>query len=94
MDIVFCLHLVDILEDSLSVDGEEGVLIAQSVDSRIIGMGVKASLHQFDVMLLAINDIQLSLVHLVFQVGLVRLSIEDVDDALHGIGLVLLYLKL
>ena len=45
-------------------------------------------------MLLAVHHIQFSLIHPVFQVGLVGLPLEDVDDALHGIGLILLYLKL
>lgn len=45
-------------------------------------------------MLPAVHHIQFSLIHPVFQVGLVGLPLEDVDDALHGIGLILLYLKL
>ena len=93
MDVVLCLNLSDVVKESYFIHGKAVVLVAQVI-AGIIVIGKDICLNEFDVMLLAINHIQFSLIHPVFQVGLVGLPLEDVDDALHGIGLILLYLKL
>ena len=93
MDVVLGLNLPDVVKESHLIHGEAVVLIAQAI-AGIIAIGKDICLNEFDVMLLAVNHIQFSLIHPVFQVGLVGLPLEDVDDALHGIGLILLYLKL
>ncbi len=89
VDIVLCLHLVDVVEERQSIDNETVVLIPQAVV--VIGEG---GLHHLAVVCLAIHDIHLSLVHSIRQVGLVGLSLKHVHHAIDGIGLVLLYLKL
>ena len=93
MDVVLGLNLSDVVKESHLIHGKAVVLIAQAI-ARIIAISKNIGLNEFDVMLLAVNHIQFSLIHPVFQVGLVGLPLEDVDDALHGIGLILLYLKL
>ena len=93
MYVVLGLNLSDVVEESHLVYGEAVVLIPQVI-ADIIAIGKDIWMFYFDIKLLAINHIQFSLIHPVFQVGLVRLSLEDVNDALHGIGLILLYLKL
>ena len=93
MDVVLCLNLSDVVKESHLIHGKAVVLITQVI-AGIIAIGKDICLNEFDVMLLAVNHIQFSLIHPVFQVGLVGLPLEDVDDALHGIGLILLYLKL
>lgn len=93
MDIVLGLNLSDVVEESHFIYSKAVVLITQVI-AGIIAIGKDICLNEFDVMLLAVHHIQFSLIHPVFQVGLVGLPLEDVDDALHGIGLILLYLKL
>ena len=93
MDIVLGLNLSDVVKESHLIHGKAVVLIAQAI-ARIIAISKNIGLNEFDVMLLAVNHIQFSLIHPVFQVGLVGLPLKDVDDALHGISLILLYLKL
>lgn len=93
MDVVLGLNLSDVVEESHFIHSQAVVLIAQVIGG-IIAISKNIGLNEFDVMLLAINHIQFSLIHPVFQVGLVGLPFKDVDDALHGIGLILLYLKL
>ena len=93
MDVVLGLNLSDVVKKSHFIHGKAVVLIAQTI-ARIIAIGKDICLNEFDVMLPAVHHIQFSLIHPVFQVGLVGLPLEDVDDALHGIGLILLYLKL
>ena len=93
MDVVLGLNLSDVVKESHLIHGKAVVLITQVI-AGIIAIGKDICLNEFDVMLLAVNHIQFSLIHPVFQVGLVGLPLEDVDDALHGIGLILLYLKL
>ena len=93
MDVVLGLNLSDVVEESHLIHSKAIVLITQTI-AGIIAIGKDICLNDFDVMLLAVHHIQFSLIHPVFQVGLVGLPLEDVDDALHGIGLILLYLKL
>ena len=93
MDVVLGLNLSDVVKESHLIHGKAVVLIAQAI-ARIIVISKNIGLNEFDVMLPAVHHIQFSLIHPVFQVGLVGLPLEDVDDALHGIGLILLYLKL
>ena len=93
MDIVIGLNLSDVVKESHFIHSKAVVLITQVI-AGIIVIGKDICLNEFDVMLLAVHHIQFSLIHPVFLVGLVGLPLEDVDDALHGIGLILLYLKL
>ena len=93
MDIVIGLNLSDVVEESHFIHSQAVILIPQAI-AGIIAISKNIGLNEFDVMLPAVHDIQFSLIHPVFQVGLVGLPLEDVDDALHGIGLILLYLKL
>ena len=93
MDVVLGLNLPDVVKESHFIHSKAVVLIAQAI-ADIIAIGKDIWMFYFDIKLLAINHIQFSLIHPVFQVGLVGLPLEDVDDALHGIGLILLYLKL
>ena len=93
MDVVLGLNLSDVVEESHLIHSEAVVLIAQVI-AGIFAIGKDIGMNEFDVMLLTVHHIHFSLIHPVFQVGLVGLHLEDVDDALHGIGLILLYLKL
>ena len=93
MDVVIGLNLSDVVEESHFIHSKAVVLITQVI-AGIIAISKDIWMFYFDIKLLAINHIQFSLIHPVFQVGLVGLPLEDVDDALHGIGLILLYLKL
>ena len=93
MDIVIGLNLSDVVKESHFIYSQAVVLIAQAI-AGMIAIGKDICLNDFDIMLLAVNHIQFSLIHPVFQVGLVGLPLEDVDGARHGIGLILLYLKL
>ena len=86
VDVVLCLYLMDVLQQLILRKHYLAVLVACII----------FVYHEVCLLysLAVVNNVHLSLVHLVVQESLVGLSVKDVDGAFHGIGLILLYLEL
>ena len=85
VDVVLCLYLMDVLQQLILRKHYLAVLVACVMPAETDAFLLYA--------LAVVNDVHLSLVHLVVQESLVRLPVKDVDGAFYGIGLILLYLE-
>ena len=86
VDVVLCLYLMDVLQQLILRKHYLAVLVACVIPAETDAFLLYA--------LAVVNNVHLSLVHLVVQETLVGLSVKDVDGAFHGIGLILLFLEL